>query len=331
MYDTKSKALLITTILALICNITVAQKKKTTSKTTTKNTASSINGITDQQAYAIIKYSNAVIDLHNSYVNALKSNQSTLDNYADQNVAKLKRNPNIQPFYIGCDRNSLPPESDKANRTTLKNIPAIPEKQNLQHLSTKALLHYDKTNTFCTEIRNYFSKAAYKNDTKFSQYTVLKDSMQSNIKQCRLYWNEFAQITSNAGDRAELVLLKKNKLAAYIIPMKESLNGLQQVSTMLNDENADLESINTKLATVQALITQKINDKNIDFSKLSDIYYKEVYTKFFRECNTTGTTLQTVIDKIKTKASQQNISSTYSVVSTSYNNAVQEYNTFIKQ
>lgn len=326
MHYTKHKTVLITAILVFVCNITIAQKK-----TTTKSTAAATNGITDQQAYAIIKYSNAVIDLHNSYVSALKSYQSTLDNNADQNVVKLKRNPNIQPVYIGCDRNSLSPERDKANRTTLKNIPAIPEKQNLQNLSTKALAHYDKTNAFCANISQYFSKAEYKNDTNFTQYTVLKDSMQSNIKQCSQYWSEFAQLAANAGDRAELVLLKKNKLASYIIPMKESLNSIQQVNTMLNDQSIDVEIANTKLATVQALITQKINDKSTDFSKLSDVYYKEVYTKFFIECNNSTTILQSVIDKIKTKASQQTISSAYSSASTSYNNAVQAYNTFIKQ
>lgn len=331
MYYTKSKAILITSILAFVCNITLAQKKTTTSKTTTKSTAATNNSITDQQAYAIIKYSNAVIDLHNSYLNALKSHQSTLETGADQNVAKLKRNPNMQPFYIGCDRNSLSPERDKANRTILKNIPAIPEKPNLQNLSTKALAHYDKTNTFCADISNYFSKAAYKEDSNFAKYEVLKDSMLANMKQCAFYWSEFAQLAANAGDRAELVLLKKNKLATYIIPMKESLIGIQQITTMLNDQSIDVEIVNTKLATVQQLINQKMNNKGTDFSKLSDIYYKEVYTKFFKECNNSTITLQSVIDKIKTKASQQDISSAYSSASTSYNNAVQEYNTFIKQ
>lgn len=331
MNYTTGKIIITVAALVLACNIAAAQKKTAAAKQQGTSAARGNNAITEQQAYAIIKYANAVIDLHNSYIKALESHQSTLTISADGNIAKLKRSIETRPYAIMCDRNVLSPQSDKANRTILKTIPAIPEKQSLQTLSTQALMWYDKTNTHCTEISSYFSKDDYKNDNAFAQYGIIKDSMLLSIKQSASYWREFAQLAANAGDRAELVLLKKSKLAMYVIPMKQSLMGIQQVNTMLSDENTNIDSINAKLANVQVLITQKINDKSTDFSKLNDLYYKEVYTNFFRDCNYTTTTLQTVIDKIKAKASSENISSAYSSASTTYNNAVEAYNTFIKQ
>lgn len=126
-----NKKIIVAAAVALVCNIAVAQKS--TTKQSASNTVANNNELTEQQAYAVIKYSNAVINLHNSYMQALQSHKSTLENTADANVTKLKRNIKTQPFFVQCDRNALAPESDKANRTTLKNIPAIPEKQNLNN------------------------------------------------------------------------------------------------------------------------------------------------------------------------------------------------------
>ncbi|MFL9483038.1 hypothetical protein ACI6Q2_09705 [Chitinophagaceae bacterium LWZ2-11] len=324
-----NKKIIAAAAVALVCNIAVAQK--TTTKQETSNTVANNNVLTEQQAYAVIKYSNAVIDLHNSYIQALQSHQSTLKNTADENVVKLKRNIKTQPFFVQCDRNELSPESDKANRVTLKNIPAIPEKQNLQQLSAQALAWYDKTNTSCAAVSSYFSNGEYNNDATFAKYVTLKDSMQLSIKQCAYYWREFAQVAADAGDRAELVLLKKNKLAGYVIPMKQSLIAIQQVNNMLSNKDADIDSITAKIASVQALVSQKLNDKNADFSKLNDAYYKEVYFNFYGSCNTSLNNLQRTADKIRAKAPEQDITGAYKSAGSAYNNAIEKYNTFIKQ
>lgn len=155
--------------------------------------------------------------------------------------------------------------------------------------------------------------------------------MEFNIKQCAYYWREFAQVAADAGDRAELVLLKKNKLAGYVIPMKQSLIGIQQVNNMLSNKDTNIDSIMVKIASVQSLVTEKLNDKNTDFSKLSDVYYKEVYFNFYGSCNTSLNNLQRTADKIKTKASEQDITGAYKSASSAYNNAIEKYNTFIKQ
>ncbi|MBN9297466.1 MAG: hypothetical protein J0I41_10665 [Filimonas sp.] len=340
MKRTTTVKLLIAIMSFAIANTAFAQKKSAT----TKQAVASTSGMTDQQAYAIIKYSNAVIDLHNSYVQGLESHQGTLESIADDNVKRLTRNSKTQPHWVDCNRNGLTSENDKANRQTLKNIPAIPEKQDLQQYGTQALVWYDKVNTWCSSISNYFTNKEYTNDANFVHYAVMRDSMQYSIKQAAAYWRAFTQLAADAGDRAELVLLNKNKLATFIIPMKQGLIGISKANKALNSEEVNWDSVTAKIAAMQSFVSQKRNDKTVDFSKLADVYYKEVYNNFYNACNDCLETLQFVVEKSREKTpattekekaiakqKEQSINSAYNMAMSAYNKAVGYYNVFIKQ
>ncbi len=288
-------------------------------------------GITPQQAVSQMKYSNALISLHNAYQQSFQSYANTIKTAADENMYKLKRNMKTRAYFVDCDRSALPVDDEKAYRATAKVVPAVPEKEALAKWSAAAFYWFDRTGMWCSRMSSYFTEEKYKQDTTFASYLVLRDSMVNAIDQGQIAWRKTSALATQVGDRAELVLLAKSKLAMYVVPMKKDLIQLQRAMDGFEQPETDAQALRTQLNDLKASVDKNANTKTIDFSKLSDAYYREVYTDFYRNCSYCVSVLLELLDKKLANEPKTRIDQGYNLVKASYNRAVDQYNTFIKQ
>lgn len=290
-----------------------------------KNSPAKIN------ASKIIRMGNSVIDLSNDAV-------QTLDNYrnmvstADNNVSRLKSNPNLSPYFVNYKIYNSDQRKNTEYAEASKLAPAFDEKAELISAMTKANADLAEVVKNSEILSNYFSNKEYQSDANFSKYPALKDNTMSSVDKAFASWKAASQLASKAGDKAELLLLKDSKIADFVIPMKTDLIALKAVLVKVGDSQSDLSSLETEISTLKASVDKNKDVSTKDIKKLSDLYYKEVYETFYRKCSQATETLGKLVEILKSGETDGNrLSSFYNNARVAYGDAVDQYNTFVSQ
>lgn len=290
-----------------------------------KNSPAKIN------ASKIIRMGNSVIDLSNDAV-------QTLDNYrnmvstADNNVSRLKSNPNLSPYFVNYKIYNSDQRKNTEYAEASKLAPAFDEKAELISAMTKANADLAEVVKNSEILSNYFSNKEYQSDADFSKYPALKDNTMSSVDKAFASWKAASQLASKAGDKAELLLLKDSKIADFVIPMKTDLIALKAVLVKVGDSQSDLSSLETEVSTLKASVDKNKDVSTKDIKKLSDLYYKEVYETFYRKCSQATETLGKLVEILKSGETDGNrLSSFYNNARVAYGDAVDQYNTFVSQ
>lgn len=284
----------------------------------------------EQEASNIIKYANLVIQMNNSCTESLSYYENTIST-ADQNAEKLKRNPNTQPFFVNCNVMSINKQEITKYESQMKAIQNFDEKDRISSLTKEAVNNTEKVGEWCSKISEYFSKGSYKTDDNMAQYPPMKDSLLYYVDLAYDNWHQASSLAAKAGDRAELILLKKSKIADFVIPMKTDLSSLKELLDLFKDKNVKTVVIKEKADLLSASINKNKDLTRKDLTKLGDIYYKEVYETFYRNCTNSLGNIISLCDKLDQQADGDQLNSLYSHASSSCGSAIEQYNTFINQ
>lgn len=298
----------------------------------------SIAAMSQQKTYtkAELDASN-IIRLCNSVIELSNKNRTSADNYksmlstAESNMGKLKRNPNVQPFFVNYKNFQATFGDQKEYALAYKGAPDFAQKKQIADLITTADKNIENAVKWATAISQYFSEKKYLTDTDFVQYPPMQDSLTYYFQKGYTGWGEASRLASKAGNEAELVLLQKSKIAEFIIPMKSDLNGLEAIIELFNQETVDHEQIRKGISEVSKSINQNKDISTKDVKKLSDIYYKEVFQKFYTKSEEAIKEMNALNLEIETNPTSTRLNSLYSSAVSSYGNVVEAYNTFISQ
>lgn len=284
------------------------------------------------KASKIIRMCNSVIDWANLDIQMVES-YSTAVNGADYELNKLKSNMNIKPSFLNYKMYSVNQERQTEYTNASKLAPVFEEKVAMQNAVTTANADMVSIVRTTKALSDYFLDATYKTDTDFSRYAALKDSAEFYIAKGHTSWRTASRLASEAGDNAELLILKGSKLAEFIIPMKTDLMALNGMFNEVTDKNADLSEISKKLSALSTSINTNKDISTKDVKKLSDAYYREVYQTFYRKCSDATASLSKLVDIMQTDpaAEGSRLSGFFNGAASSYKDAVEKYNTFVGQ
>lgn len=278
----------------------------------------------------IIKLSNSVIELSNMNRTSADNYQSMLST-AESNMSKLKRNPNIQTFFVNYKNFQASFGDQKEYNAAYKGAPEFAEKKDIANTISAANKDIENAIKWATAMSLYFSEKTYLTDTEFAQYPAMQDSLSFYFKKGYNGWSVASRLASQAGNNAELLLLKKSKIADFIIPMKSDLNGLEAIMELFVQDKVDSDQVKTQLATVSQSIALNKDISTKDVKKLSDIYYKEVFQTFYTKSEATLKAMEAFNQELEANPQSTRLNSLYSNITTNFRSAVEEYNKFIAQ
>lgn len=285
----------------------------------------------ESDASKIIQLGNSVIDLGNLYSQALNDYQNML-NGVHSNIERVSKNPNLTPYAVRCNIISVQPSQQAAYNAALKVAPVFEEKAGIEKYVAEGESDIKNISKWCSSLSTYVSGKEYQNDTDFSKYKEINDSLTSYIEKASLSWRTASGLASDAGNKAELILLEGSPIASFVIPMKKDLISLNAIFNMFKSEKPDTGAIKSALDSLTESINKNKDVSTKDTSKLRDIYYKEVYETFYRSCLSSVKSLNTVIDRLQeAQPDSDNINSWFGSASTDYRKTVEEYNTFVSQ
>lgn len=282
-------------------------------------------------ASKIIQLGNSVIDLGNSYSQTLNNYQNTIKN-AHNDIERVSKNPNMTPHTVNCNIISVQPRQQTAYTDALKAAPVFDEKADIEKHVSEGENNIKAITKWCATLSSYVSNKEFKEDKDLVKYKEISDSLLLYIEKSSASWRAASSLASNAGNRAELVLLAGSPIASFVIPMKKDLMSLDAIFDMFRTENPDTSAIKAALNTLTESIDKNKDINTKDVSKLKDIYYKEVYQTFYNNCLSTIKSLNTVVDRLEEKEPDaDNINGWFSSASANYGKTVEKYNTFVSQ
>lgn len=282
-------------------------------------------------ASKIIQLSNSVIQLSNSYSKTLDNYQNLLSS-VHYNIEQLTKNPNLTPLAVKCDLIQIQPSINTAYTTSFNASPIFDEKAAIKKNVSEGENNIKSVNEWCITLSNYMANKEFKEDKKLVKYNQINDSLLSNIEKSTTSWRTAGNLASEAGNKAELALLKNSPLASFIIPMKKDLIDLNTVFSMFQTETPDVKSIKASLNAIKTSIETNKDISKKDTAKLKNVYYKNVYETFYQKCSSVVESLNTVTDRLQEKKlDTNNIKSWFDSASADYNGAIKSYNTFVSQ
>lgn len=282
-------------------------------------------------ASKIIQFGNSVIDLGNSYSQTLNNYQNMLSG-VHNNMERISKNPNITPQAVKCGIITVQVRQQTAYSAALKAAPAFDEKADIEKYVSEGENDIKNISKWCAVLSSYISNKEFKDDTDFVKYKEINDSLISNLRKASISWRTASGLASDAGDRAELILLEGSPIASFVIPMKKDLISLNVIFNMFKTDTPDVNAIKSALGSLTESINKNKDISTKDMSKLKDIYYKEVYQTFYNKCLSTVKSLVTVTDRLQEKEPDaDNINSWFGTASGDYGQAVEKYNAFVSQ
>lgn len=278
----------------------------------------------------IIRFCNSVIDLSNT-------NRTSADNYksmlstAESNMAKLKRNPNIQPFFVNYKNFEACFRDQKEYQASYKSTPLFDEKKDIANTISAANKDIENAVKWATAMSQYFSEKTYLTDTEFSNYPALQDSLTFYFQKGYNGWSVASRLASQAGNKAELILLQKSKIAEFIIPMKSDLNGLETIMELFVQDKIDSNQLKSQLSAVSQSIAKNKDISTKDTKKLSDIYYKEVFQTFYTKSEATLKAMDNFNQELEANPQSERLNNLYASIASNFRLTVESYNTFVSQ
>ena len=291
----------------------------------------------EQQANKVIGYTNTIIDLCNEAFKRMKEYPRTWEK-SDDYIERVKKGkydkrfPFSSVFYV----NRIQAGYYATFEETAKKTSAFPEKDELGKLVANAKTSVQLLDSACKRLDRYLTKAQFEQDNKkYERYDILRDSAVTAWQNSRMAWRILANRTSEVGNNAELIIMKKNKGAPFIIPMKSDISALERVVDELYDL-ADFETLpadgvatlKTHVATLQASIAK---NKNLQGKNTALLNNHEVdYTTFYDHAESCLQQLLILVDElVKTKPNNEAINNANKRMGDEYSATVKFYNFLI--
>jgi hypothetical protein len=287
----------------------------------------------DLKTVQLIRLSNAVIKLSNLYLDKYEEYNDMLK-YGNRLYEQLKNNADPQPVTF-AGSGSFPVdlamyiEYDEA----MADIPNKTEEKQLIAAAVKtAKEHVVSLEKWGKDMKRYFESRTFDRD-RFLGYFIICDSLEHYLHQTRSAWKAASRTASEAGEEAEMKLLKKKPLAPFIIPMKNDMkssrNILNDLYDMAIESSPDYIALKTSLNIFRSYLDRHrdLSRKNISSIAPHITFYVDYYNKMDR--------LADMLDALLNELLQANrnvdrINALYRDVDRCHNEAVDSFNDFVR-
>lgn len=236
-------------LLLAAINVSAQQKSGSTAK------KPAATPLTKASASKIIEMTNGVVDIYNDQIREIRDVEDCLDRF-EKTIEAVSENPNTSAHGASCNnirvlRNDL---VDKM-KSKAKLAPAFAEKTEILDGVDNLNKEFELAKVRCQNVQNYFSTKKYKEDDEnYSTYSALIDTFVVSYKNINTILGNTMDLASNAGDRAELVVLKTHPLANIIIPMKTNLSAVSQLMSKCRQDEPNAEEIKAAVADIRKKI-----------------------------------------------------------------------------
>lgn len=208
--------------------------------------------LTKENANKIIGMTNSVVDIYNNHLPVIKNVRECLERF-DNSISNIAENPNTTVYGASCTNiGSL--RSDLTSKLEQKSAlaPSFPEKQAILDGVNQLGKEFEIAKERCQIIQDYLKSKKYKEDDKdFSNYVALRDTFMVSYKNINNLFDQIINLSSVAGDRAELVILKSHPLAPVIIPMKTNLSAVSQILSKCRADEPNAEEIKAEIVAIR--------------------------------------------------------------------------------
>ena len=285
----------------------------------------------EANASKIIDMTNHVVDMYNSYLNSLKKVRQGLE-AADKSYEVLSENIERSAYSWDCAYITLRSDYREEFEKAAAAAPAFPEKANIQSGVKYVQDNTERLSKSCSEFREYFIKKEYKQDTDWKKYEELYKNMETAYTDLSGMWSKTMKLAAEAGDRSELVLLKKSPIAEFIIPMKTDLSSAARLLDMFTEEEVDNAAIKKDIEALKKAVekNKSLTGKNVaNLEKYSSKPNYGGYYESMEEFIELATKLENLMDPANTMDEErrnQQIENTYSMINYKYNSLVENYN-----
>lgn len=293
---------------------------------------SSLNAQTaEANASKIIEATNNVVDLYNSYLPHLKKVRKGLET-AEQNYETLSDNIERTAYSWDCAYIILRSDYREKFEKAVAAAPAFPEKASIQSGIKYVKDNTERLSKSCAEFKDYFVKKEYKQDAGWKKYEELFKKMETAYIDLSGTWSKTIKLAAEAGDRSELVLLKKSPIAEFIIPMKTDLSTAAKILDKFREEELDNAAIKKDIEILKSAIAKNrvLTGKNVaNLEKYSSKPNYEGYYLMMDDFVELATKLEGLMNPsniMDEEKRNQQIENTYSMISYKYNSLVENYN-----
>ena len=197
-----------------------------------------------------IEMTNSVISMYNNYIRNLKNVETGLER-AEENYEVLRENPKRTAHGFNCSNFTINSYEQSAYEKATKAAPAFAEKAKIQTAVDFVIKNTEEFGKRCLEMTTYFNKREHENDTEFVKYQLLYDSLYSMYERVTHAWEIALNLSSEVGDRCEIVLLKNSPISEFIIPMKEDIGKARKLMSKFSADEPDLAGIKNAIATIK--------------------------------------------------------------------------------
>ena len=281
-----------------------------------------------------IEMTNSVISMYNNYLRNLKNVQTGLER-AEENYEKLSQNPGRSSHGFNCSNFIIVSSDQSAYEKTTKAAPAFPEKTKIQAAVDFVIKNNEEFGIRCLALTTYFNKREHENDTKFVKYQVLYDSLHSMYEQVSSAWETALNLSSEVGDRCEIIFLKKSPVSEFIIPMKEDIGKARKMMSKFSAEEPDVANIKSDIEAMKKAVVanRSLTGKRVaNLEKFSSKNYFESFYLTMDDFIEYATQLRDLLDPtveikdVSPNIREDRIRNYYSMLNNKMNSLISHYN-----
>lgn len=232
----------------------------------------------------VLKYTTAVTELNNLYVEALSRFEINLSGAA-KNIQLIQQDKNAVVYPINCDTMEVDKKELARIQSLIKSRTSFDERSAIETAIKKAVGNSEKTLQACSNIDSYFTKGEYKEDEGFKNYLSLIEAIYGSIRNSYVEWSNVAGLASKVGAKAESDVLKNHKAAEFILPMKNDLTMLDEMFNMYSHEFVFPQEVRSRADAAELSINKNRNVSDKDLSKLKDPSYTKIYDSFYENAD----------------------------------------------
>ena len=278
--------------------------------------------ITMANSSKVIEMTNFVNKMYNSYISNMDKVRHGL-NISYENMEALHKNKGATIYSWDCADIALRSDYKEAFQKSIKSAPSFPEKAEIQSQINYAEQYNEYLSDCCKALNDYYTKQEFKDDKNWAKYQKLYTELATAYTDMSKIWKKTIDLATDAGDRAELVTLKRNPISEFIIPMKTDLISARKIMNMYVGDYFDNSTMKKSVADLKRNIvkSRSLNGKrNISF--LNKYNKKSAFSDFYKRMDAF---LKVAVALETTYVPQQGDNNNLSLLINEYNSLIEIY------
>jgi|GEM_PF-1397079 hypothetical protein len=281
-------------------------------------------------ASKMIDLANSVIDLSNQYnrkwkdyENVIEQAEKLYERYSKSYDPKFSVNFNGTTSLVSVGYYNTYQDALKATPASMPDKNKIAGAVKIANNNTESLEKWAKA------MRKYFVEATFASDN-FEGYAPTLDSLNYFYDEAVTSWRLAVRTASEAGDNAEMLLIKGTPMEKFLSPMKSDLRMLRNVIddfyAEVDKDEFDFSSIKKEAEAVIASVGKNKSTEGKNVSILSHLVY---YTDFFEKADKCANTILTLTAELeKEQPEERQLERLFNSLQIQHTDVINSYNNF---